>query len=92
MSTIILFGFDAAPSIGKMSMLRKNAGNVYFVGMAARLVTSAKLIAIIDSINKRRLLPEYKTAMLVSGVKMQPCAAKITPSHRRRLCCWALHQ
>jgi len=62
-------------------ILNTKTGMVIFVGRAARFVTSVIPIAAIASTNKYKLFPVNITAITVSGVRIQPCAASIIPSH-----------
>ena len=71
-------------------MLSAKAGIVIFVGMAARLVTSAMPMATIPVINNGKFGPAKKVAITVIGVRMHPCAARITPNQRRRFFSWPL--
>src|SRR4030095_916213 len=73
-------------------MLRINRGIVILVGKAARLVTRAIPIAAMANTNKYKLLPVNITAITVNGVRIQPCAAKMIPSHNNLDSSWPLHQ
>src|SRR5215510_7602844 len=73
-------------------ILRKKSGIVILVGKAARLVTRAIPMFAIASINKYKLLPVKITTVTVSGVRIHPCAAKMTPNHNNLDSSWDLHQ
>jgi len=55
-----------------IATLRRNAGMVILVGIAARLVTTAKPIATSAEIYNARFVPESTTANNVIGVNAQP--------------------
>ncbi len=55
-----------------ITMLNRKAGMVYFVGIAARFVTSAVIIATMAMIQKNSRLPDNITANNVRGVRAQP--------------------
>lgn len=62
----------AAKTEISIKMLSAKTGSVYFVGRAARLVTSAIAIAAVASINNAKGAPVASTAIVVMGVRMQP--------------------
>ena len=70
-------------------ILRIKTGMVILVGSAARLVTSDIPMATRARTKRKRLVPASSTAMMVMGVRMQPCAVKAMPNQRSRLCCCA---
>ena len=55
-----------------ITILNRKAGIVYFVGIAARFVTSADIIAMMAMIQKKSKLPDKITANNVRGVSAQP--------------------
>ncbi len=55
-----------------MTMLKKNAGIVTLVGIAARLVTRASIIATIARIQKAIKFPDNTIENMVIGVMTHP--------------------
>lgn len=76
-----------------INTLRRKTGIVTFVGCAARLLTRAMpMAAMASTIKVMFTVPPKKVAITVSGVRMQPCAERIMPSHKKRLWFCAVHQ
>ena len=71
-----------------MRMLKRKMGIVYLVGIAARLVTSAIVIATIAVKKSAMLVPARITANTVSGVSIHPCPARAMPNHSNRFSSW----
>ena len=73
-------------------MLSKKIGIVYFVGMAARFVTSAIAIATIADIKSTMLVPARTTVNIVIGASTHPCAVSAILHHSKRFSCWFVDQ
>lgn len=73
-------------------MLNRKIGIVYFVGKAARFVTSAIAMATIAAIKSAMFVPARTTANMVMGASTHPCAVSAIPNQSKRFSCWFVDQ
>lgn len=71
-----------------INMLKKKAGTVILVGIAARLVIRTIITAIAANERESRLVPVRKIAIKVMGANTLPCKPIPAPIHIMRLRSW----